>query len=75
VAYVKHNRFLSPSQKKAVSPKVTEIIPVSPEPVRIYGKPKVKLDDQFFVEEKSEFDKIQTLTGVASQTDLRTFSP
>lgn len=51
VAYVKHNRFLSSSQKQAVSPKVTEVIPLSPEPVKIYGKPKVKLSEQFLDEE------------------------
>lgn len=48
VAYIKHNRFLSPSQKQEVAPKVTEVIQVSPNPVKIYGKPKVKLDDQSF---------------------------
>ena len=43
IAYIKHNRFLSPSQKQAVTPKVTEIIPVSPERVLIYAKPKGKI--------------------------------
>lgn len=28
VEYVKHNRFLSPKQKEAVAPKVTEVVPV-----------------------------------------------
>jgi hypothetical protein len=65
VAYVKHNRFLSPSQKQAVSPKVTEVIPVSPEPIKIYGKPKVKLDDQFF-ELEEDFEKQR----IASQQNI-----
>jgi hypothetical protein len=47
VAYVKHNRFLSPSQKAAVSPKVTEVIPISSEKHIIYGKPKVKISEDY----------------------------
>lgn len=47
MAYVKHQRFLSPSQKQAVTPKVTEIIPVSPEKIVIFGKPKVRLDSGY----------------------------
>lgn len=50
VAYIKHNRFLSPSQKQAVTPKVTEIIPLSPERVLIYAKPKGRQDSQLCCE-------------------------
>jgi hypothetical protein len=49
VAYVKQNRYLSPSQKKDVMPKITEIVPVGQEPIKIYGKPKIKLDHQYLM--------------------------
>lgn len=45
VEYVKHKRFLSPKQREAVSPKVTEVVPIRQSPIKIYGKPKVKIDD------------------------------
>jgi hypothetical protein len=44
VAYIKHNRFLSPSQRQDVTEKVTQIIPVADKPVKIYAKPKPKVD-------------------------------
>ena len=50
VAYVKHNRFLSPSQRKEyITPKVTETIPHSPphSKVHIFGKPRVTIDDNY----------------------------
>jgi hypothetical protein len=46
VAYIKHNRFLSPTQKQEVTDKVTQIIPVNDKPVKIFAKPKGKIDDQ-----------------------------
>jgi len=46
VAFVKHHRFLSPSQKQEVTGKVTEVIPVSAEKIKIFGKPKVRLDER-----------------------------
>jgi hypothetical protein len=46
VAYIKHNRFLSPSQKQEVTPKVTQIIPVNDQPNKIYAKPKPKIVEE-----------------------------
>lgn len=45
MAYIKHNRFLSPSQKQEVTEKITQILPVNQKPVRIYAKPKPKDDE------------------------------
>lgn len=42
VAYVKHNRFLSPSQKAEVTDKVTQIIPMPDKINKIFVKPKPK---------------------------------
>lgn len=45
MAYIKHNRFLSPSQRQEVTEKVTQILPVNQKPVKIYAKPRPKDDE------------------------------
>ena len=47
MAYIKHNRFLSPSQKQQVAHKVTEVVPVAATPIKIYGKPKAIIDENY----------------------------
>lgn len=42
VAYVKHNRFLSPMQKAEVTEKITQIIPIPDKNNKIFAKPKSK---------------------------------
>ena len=42
VAYVKHNRFLSPTQKAEVTEKVTQIIPMPDKNNKIFAKPRPK---------------------------------
>ncbi len=46
VAYVKHNRFLSPMQKAEVTEKVTQIIPIQEKSNKIFAKPKPKNNEQ-----------------------------
>ena len=47
MAYIKHSRFLSPSQRQEVAHKVTEVVPVVANPVKIYGKPKAIIDENY----------------------------
>lgn len=54
VAYIKHNRFLSPTQKQQVTEKVTQIIPITDQPLKIYAKPKPKIDEGLPLQPKSE---------------------